>query len=79
MRKRLDLTARSSPRYPRQCIELAAQAPTASNGQGWHFVVVTDPAKRQALAEYCHREGFELFTATLRRRWPACSRTTPPT
>ena len=34
-----------------ECLQLAQQAPTASYSQNWHFVVVTDPAKRAALAE----------------------------
>ena len=44
----------------RECIEMAAQAPTGSNAQGWHFVVVTDADKRAKLAEM-YREGFQLF------------------
>ena len=35
-----------------ECIEIALQAPTGSNAQGWHFVVVTDPAKRAEIARY---------------------------
>jgi len=29
-----------------ECLEIAIQAPTGSNLQGWHFVVVTDAEKR---------------------------------
>ena len=39
---------------------MAAQAPTGSNAQGWHFVVVTDADKRAKLAEM-YREGFQIF------------------
>jgi nitroreductase len=60
VRKRLDLSRPVDPALVRECIGVAAQGPTASNGQGWHFVVVTDPAKRAALADY-YREGFQLF------------------
>ena len=60
VRKRLDLTRAVDPALVRERIEVAAQGPTASNAQGWHFVVVTDPAKRSALAEF-YREGFQLF------------------
>ena len=60
VRKRLDLDRPVEPEVIRQCIEVAGQAPTASNSQGWHFVVVTDPAQRRALAEL-YREGFDLF------------------
>jgi len=60
VRKRLDLDRPVEPGLVRECIEMAAQAPTGSNAQGWHFVVVTDPAKRARLGEL-YREGFELF------------------
>lgn len=60
VRKRLDLERGVDPALVRECIELAAQAPTGSNSQGWHFVVVTDPAKRERLAEL-YRVGFEMF------------------
>jgi len=33
------------------CIEIATQAPNGSNRQGWHFLVITDPAKRRLLGE----------------------------
>ena len=60
VRKRLDLERPVDPALVRACIELASQAPTGSNAQGWHFVVVTDPDKRATLAEF-YREGFQLF------------------
>lgn len=60
VRKRLDLTRPVEPELLDECLQLAAQAPTGSNAQGWHFVVVTDPAKKAALADI-YRRGFELF------------------
>lgn len=60
VRKRLDLTRPVDPALINECLEMAAQAPTGSNAQGWHFVVVTDPEKRRRLAEM-YREGFQLF------------------
>lgn len=50
VRKRLDLTRPVEPEVVRECLEIALQAPTGGNTQGWHFVVVTDAAKRKALA-----------------------------
>jgi nitroreductase len=35
-----------------ECIALAQQAPTGSNLQRWHFVVVTDPELRAAVGDY---------------------------
>lgn len=60
VRKRLDLTRDVPSSLVRECIEIAVQAPTGSNRQGWHWVVVTDPAKRQAIAAL-YREAFELY------------------
>jgi nitroreductase len=56
VRKRLDLARPVEPEVIRECLELALQAPTASNSQDWHFVVVTDPHQRQALATI-YRKG----------------------
>lgn len=56
VRKRLDLSRPVEPEVIRECLELALQAPTASNSQSWHFVVVTDPHQRQALATI-YRKG----------------------
>ena len=56
VRKRLDLT-RAVPRAViRECLELALQAPTGSNRQGWRWLVITDTATRGALAEL-YRKG----------------------
>ena len=49
VRRRLDLERPVPLDLIRECLSLAVQAPTAGNAQGWHFVVVTDPAKKQAL------------------------------
>jgi nitroreductase len=43
-------TLLTTTRSVRKRLELALQTPTPSNSQGWHFVVVTDPEPRQALA-----------------------------
>ena len=60
VRKRLDLDRPVPLEVVRECIELATQAPTGSNMQGWHFVVVTDEAKRAKLGEIYAR-GFEIY------------------
>jgi len=51
VRKRLDLSRPVPHEILLDCIRVAQQAPTGGNQQGWHWVVVTDPAKRNALAE----------------------------
>lgn len=62
VRKRLDLEREVPLAVVRECLELAVQAPSGSNRQGWHWVVVTDPAKRAALGEL-YRRGFEAYQA----------------
>src|SRR5687768_11289059 len=56
VRKRLDLTRPVPPELIAECIEVAMQAPTGTNAQNWAFVVVTDPAKKAAIAD-CYRDG----------------------
>ncbi len=60
VRKRLDLTRPVEPELVRECIELAAQAPTGGNNQGWHFVVVTDEDKRRQLGDW-YAQGFAMM------------------
>ena len=57
VRKRLDLDRPVPPEIVEECLRLAIQAPTGSNRQGWHWVIVTDADKRAALAEM-YRAGF---------------------
>jgi nitroreductase len=51
VRKRLDLTRPVERSVLRECVELAAQAPTGRNRQRWEFVFVTDPGRRAAIAD----------------------------
>lgn len=57
VRKRLDFARPVEPEIIRECLDIAVQAPTGGNSQTWSFVVVTDPAKRQALGDI-YRRGF---------------------
>lgn len=57
VRKRLDLSRPVEPDVIRECLELAVQAPTGSNRQGWHFIVVSDPQQRRKLADLYARGG----------------------
>jgi nitroreductase len=51
VRKRLDLDRPVEREVILECLRLAVQAPTMSNTQEWHWVVVTDPAKRAEVAD----------------------------
>jgi nitroreductase len=63
VRKRLDF-ARAVPRSVLlECLELAVQAPTGSNSQGWRWVVVEDAKTKKALADI-YRKGGEAYLAT---------------
>ncbi|MCC6165654.1 MAG: nitroreductase family protein [Caldilineaceae bacterium] len=70
VRKRLDLTRPVETEVIERCIEIAIQAPTASNAQHWRFLVITDPEKRQAIAAY-YRRAFQDY---IRSRTPASER-----
>ena len=73
VRRRLDCSRPVEPEVIRQCLEIALQAPTGGNRQGWHFVVVTDAEKRQPLA-ISIGEG-SPFTVTSPRLLASSSRT----
>lgn len=60
VRKRLDLERPVPMDLVRECLELATQAPSGSNAQGWHFVVVTDEAKRAALGAI-YAKAFDIY------------------
>jgi nitroreductase len=62
VRKRLDLTRPVPREVLEECLSLAQQAPSGSNSQQWHFLMVTDPAKRAALAEI-YRVGWRAYSA----------------
>lgn len=76
VRKRLDFERPVDLAIIEQCIEIAIQAPSGSNRQPWHFVIVTDAAKRLAIADLYRK----AFTNYLRGRdqGPPDSRTHAP-
>ena len=63
VRKRLDLTRPVEAAVLERCLEIALQAPTGSNAQGWHFLVVTDARKRAGLGEL-YRRAFDLYLSS---------------
>tara|TARA_R110002073_G_scaffold104687_3_gene237030 strand:- start:7025 stop:7681 length:657 start_codon:yes stop_codon:yes gene_type:complete len=62
VRKRLDFDRPVEPQVLRECLEIALQAPSGSNSQGWHFVIVTDAAKKAAIAEL-YLKAFDDYEA----------------
>jgi nitroreductase len=60
VRKRLDFSRPVERKIIEECIEFAIQAPTASNRQNWHFMVVMDVERRAAIAAI-YRKSFDAY------------------
>jgi nitroreductase len=60
VRKWLDLERPVDHETITECLQIAIQAPAASNMQHWSFVVVTDPAKRAALAAI-YKRAWDIY------------------
>ncbi len=60
VRKRLDFDRPVEREVVMECLEIALQAPTGSNRQGWQWVFVTDPDKKQALRDI-YGERFDAY------------------
>ncbi|HEX7209771.1 MAG TPA: nitroreductase family protein [Propionibacteriaceae bacterium] len=52
VRKRLDLTRDVPIDLVRECLEVALQAPSGSNRQGWHWMVITGENSRRVIGNY---------------------------
>ena len=74
VRKRLDFARPVPPEIIQECLEIAIQAPTGGNIQRYHFVVVTDEAKRAELSAIYKRSYLEVYTP---ERQVEASRTDP--
>jgi nitroreductase len=60
VRRRLDFDRPVPRELVEECVSIAMQAPSGSNARGWHFMVVGDPAKREAIAAL-YRQAFEGY------------------
>jgi nitroreductase len=70
VRKRLDLKRPVDPKLIEEAIDIAVQAPTGSNVQGWHFLVVTDAEQKNAIADL-YRKGADLYRTMPRKEYAA--------
>jgi nitroreductase len=68
VRKRLDLTRPVESDIIQRCIDVALQAPNGGNLGRYHFMVVTDPAKRASLAEL-YRKAFAAYLVPSREAY----------
>ncbi len=57
VRKRLDFDREVPDDVLLECLQLAVQAPTGSNRQGWRWMVVRDAEKKRALADLYNEVG----------------------
>jgi nitroreductase len=60
VRKRLDFSRPVEVEIVRECLKVALQAPNGGNGQRWRWLVITDPAKRQAIGNL-YRRAYEIY------------------
>lgn len=60
VRRRLDFERPVEPEIIQECLQIAIQAPTGGNAQGWHFLVVTDAEKKAQIGEL-YRESFAIY------------------
>ncbi|MEO6955649.1 MAG: nitroreductase family protein [Antricoccus sp.] len=63
VRKRLDLDRPVPRKVILDCINIAQQAPTGGNKQKWHWLVVTDPAKKLLIAEVYRDVSQDYFAS----------------
>ena len=68
VRKRLDLQRPVERSVITECLEIALQAPTGSNAQGWQWMFVEDAAKKKAIADF-YGANYDAYTAQS-RTWP---------
>ncbi|OBE97740.1 nitroreductase [Mycolicibacterium elephantis] len=69
VRKRLDFDKPVPKDVLLECLELAVQAPTGSNAQGWQWVFVQDEHKKKALAEI-YRNNFTWYRSQTPPEYP---------
>lgn len=70
VRRRLDLSRPVEPEVIEEAIDIALQAPTGSNRQNWRFMVVTDPAKKKAIADL-YRQSFARYAGARPTKAPS--------
>jgi nitroreductase len=65
VRKRLDFERPVEREVLLECLELAVQAPTASNRQTWRWIVVTDQELKTKIADVYREEGMGYLTGAV--------------
>jgi nitroreductase len=70
VRKRLDFDRPVPRELLLECLEVALQAPTGSNSQGWQFVMVTEPEKKRVIGDF-YRESWYAYASNRGPRYAA--------
>jgi len=63
VRKRMDLERPVPREVIVECLQLAVQAPTGGNRQGWQWVIVTDAEKKRQIGEWYRESWYEYASA----------------
>lgn len=66
VRKRLDLDRPVPLAIIREALDVALQAPSGSNSQGWHWIVIDDAEKRRQIADL-YRKSFASYSSSQHR------------
>jgi nitroreductase len=66
VRRRLDLDRTVDRSLVEECVEVALQAPNGGNRQRWTWLLVDDPARKQALADI-YRAAFSDYGERMRQ------------
>ena len=69
VRKRLDLTRPVDRDVVMRCIEIALQAPTGSNRQGWKWLVLSDADKKAKIGQY-YKDSWYSYAGVAARSAP---------
>jgi nitroreductase len=69
VRKRLDFDRPVPRELLLECLQVAVQAPTGSNRQGWQFVFVEDASKKRAVAEL-YGQSWDAYSSLPKPQYP---------
>src|SRR4051794_34678697 len=69
VRKRLDFERPVERAVVEECLDVALQAPTGSNNQGWQWVFVTDPDKKKFIADR-YNDTFQFYVQMQGAQYP---------
>ena len=69
VRRRLDFERAVPRELVLDCLQLALQAPTGSNRQSWHWLIITDPDKKRFIGER-YRDAWYAYNSSGRAEYP---------